>query len=117
MDYVRMGRNIAFVRNKNHLTQEQLAEKIDVSTVFISQIENAVRKPSLETVYKLSKALNTTVDVLIGNDNLQTKYDEIATLLKDKNADELRFIIGIIREISSNIRDGKISSQQNRWKV
>lgn len=112
MDYEKMGKNIAYTRNKNHLTQEQLAEKIDVSTVFISQIENAVRKPSLETMYKLSEVLNTTIDVLVGNDNLQTKYEEILKLLEDKNSDELQFIIGIIREICSNTKDGKILSRK-----
>jgi len=50
MDYILLGRNIAKARTKNGLTQEQLAEKTDVSTVFISQIETSVRKPSLETV-------------------------------------------------------------------
>ena len=107
-----MGKNIARIRNKNHLTQEQLAEKIDVSTVFISQIETAVRKPSLETIYKLSVALNTTIDTLIGNDNLQTKYDEIAKLLNNKNSDELTFIIGVLREICSNINNGQIINKQ-----
>lgn len=33
MNYEIMGRNIARIRNKNHLTQEQLAEKINISTV------------------------------------------------------------------------------------
>lgn len=107
-----MGKNIARIRNKNHLTQEQLAEKIDVSTVFISQIETAVRKPSLETIYKLSVALNTTIDTLIGNNNLQTKYDEIAKLLNDKNSDELSFIISILREICSSLHDGRITHNE-----
>lgn len=111
MDYKVMGRNIARIRNKNHMTQEQLAEKIDVSTVFVSQVETAVRKPSLETIYKISMALNTTIDTLVGNDSLQTKFDEIAQLLKDKNADEVKFIIGVIREICSNIQDGRINNQ------
>ncbi|MGM9551075.1 MAG: helix-turn-helix domain-containing protein [Clostridia bacterium] len=112
MNYELMGRNIAHIRNKNHLTQEQLAEKIGISTVFISQIETAVRKPSLETIYKLSIALNTTIDTIIGNDSLQTKYDEISKLLADKNSDELSFIIGILREICSNIHDGKIINNE-----
>ncbi len=112
MNYELMGKNIAFMRTQNHLTQEQLAEKIDVSTVFVSQIETAVRKPSLETIYKLSVALNTTVDSLIGNDNLQVKYDEISQLLKDKTPDELSFIIGILREICSSIHDGRIVNKQ-----
>ncbi len=79
-----------------------------MSTVFISQIETSVRKPSLETAYKLSTALATTIDTLIGNDKLETKYGELSRLLACKNSDELSFIIGIVREICSNIQGGKI---------
>ena len=110
MNYEIMGKNIAKMRNKNHMTQEQLAEKANVSTVFISQIETSVRKPSLDTIYKLSVALNTTIDTLIGNVSLQTHYDEIAKLLTGKNNDELNFITGILREICSNIQNGKIKT-------
>lgn len=108
MNYEVMGKNISLTRNKNLLTQEQLAEKIDVSTVFISQIETAVRKPSLETIFKISNALNTTIDALIGNESLQSNYDEIAKLLSGKNAVELNFITGVLREICANINDGQI---------
>lgn len=108
MDYVLLGKNIAKARSKNHLTQEQLAEKVDVSTVFISQLETAVRKPSLETIYKISVALNTTLDNLIGNVSLETKYNEIANLLQGKNDIELLFITNVLREICSQIKDGKL---------
>ena len=108
MNYKVMGRNIARIRSKNHLTQEQLAERINISTVFVSQIETAVRKPSLETIYKISTALNTTIDTLIGNDDLQTEYDEISKLLQDKNSEELSFITNVLREICSNLKDGRI---------
>lgn len=108
MNYEAMGKNIAKMRNINHMTQEQLAEKVDVSTVFISQIETAVRKPSLETIYRLSTALNTTIDTLIGNDSPQTKYDEISRLLHGMNSDELSFVTGILREICTHIQDGRI---------
>ena len=113
MDYKLLGKNIAGARLKNHLTQEQLAEKINVSTVFISQLETSVRKPSLETIRKLSLALNTTIDTLIGNDNLQAKYDEIAKLLSNRNEVELDFIIGILKEICSNISNGKIINHKH----
>lgn len=112
MNYEIMGRNIARIRNKNHLTQEQLAEKINISTVFVSQIETAVRKPSLETIHKISVALNTTIDSLIDNNKIQAKYDEFLTLLQDKNADEISFILNVLREICSNIKDGRIIAQK-----
>ena len=103
-----MGKNIAKIRNKQHLTQEQLAEKTDVSTVFISQIETAVRKPSLETIYKISIALNTTIDTIIGNNSLHTQRKEIAKLLENRTPTELNFIIKILREICDNISDERI---------
>ena len=109
---IKIAENLQMLRKEKGLTQEQLAEKINVSTVFISQIETAVRKPSLETVYKLSLALNTTIDSLIGTDNIQTKYDEIAKLLSDKNDTEIYFITCVLREICSNIKNGKIISNQ-----
>ena len=112
MNYEIMGKNIARIRNKNHLTQEQLAEKINISTVFVSQIETAVRKLSLETIYKISIALNTTIDNLISNNTLQAKYDEIKLLLQDKNNDEISFILNILREICSNIKDGQIINKE-----
>ena len=112
MNYEIMGKNIARIRNKNHLTQEQLAEKINISTVFVSQIETAVRKPSLETIYKISIALNTTIDNLISNNTLHAKYDEIKLLLQDKNNDEISFILNILREICSNIKDGQIINKE-----
>ena len=111
MNYKIMGKNIAKIRAKNHLTQEQLAEKIDVSTVFISQIETAVRKPSLETIYKLSVALDCTIDTLIGNETLNSKCDEIAKLVDGRTSEELAFITGVMKDILSRIEDGKIKNK------
>ena len=79
MDYKLLGQNIAKARLENYLTQEQLAEKAEVSTVFISQIETAARKPSLETVVNIAHSLNTTIDVLLGNPSLETQYGELST--------------------------------------
>ncbi|MEE1050096.1 MAG: helix-turn-helix transcriptional regulator [Clostridia bacterium] len=108
MDYKVLGRNIAKARTRNYLTQENLAEKVDVSTVFISQIETAVRKPSLETLYKISVALNTTMDVLIRGYSEQNGYEEIATIIKGKNQDEIRYISNVLRELCNGIEDGKV---------
>ena len=63
--YRNIGNNIKYYRllyslNKNKLTQERLAEKIDVSTAFIGNLESNKIKQGLSvyTLYKLSKALN-----------------------------------------------------------
>ncbi len=108
MDYMRIGKNITKARLQKHLTQEQLAEKANISTVFVSQIETSLKKPSLDTIIRIAKALNTTVDSLLGNESLETRYSEIAKILENCNAEELGFITKILREICANLKNGKV---------
>lgn len=84
---------------------------MNISTVFVSQTETAVRKPSLDTLCKFSVELNTIIDALIENDDIQTKYDEMLKLLRGKNSTELSFLIKIIKEIRKNTEDEKITIQ------
>ena len=67
MDYITLGKNIRKYRKQRGLTQEQLAETVSISAVFMSQIENAKGKPSLETTVNIANALNVGIDVLIGS--------------------------------------------------
>jgi Predicted transcriptional regulators len=67
MDYIILGLNIRSIRRKNNYTQEKLSEKVGISPVFLSQIENGNRKPSLETVVNIANSLNVTVDELLTN--------------------------------------------------
>lgn len=58
--------NIKYYRKKQHLTQEQLAEKSDLSISYIKQIESnkEFKNVSLTVILKLSKALDVSVDKL-----------------------------------------------------
>ena len=67
MDYATLGLNIRKIRRVQDLTQEKLSEYAGISPVFLSQIENASRKPSLETVVNIANSLNVTIDELITN--------------------------------------------------
>jgi transcriptional regulator with XRE-family HTH domain len=111
MDYKILGNNIREVRKRAHITQEKLAEYIDVSAVFISQIENGMRKPSLETVYKLSLILKTPIDKFLENviyiDD-EKDFDELTILLSNRNNKEKRFIIEIVKNMLDNLKDGQI---------
>lgn len=102
MDYKVLGHNIRDARKSLSLTQEQLAEKIDVSTVFISQIENGTRKPSLETLLKLSSSLGVKIDTLIDkssdlsdNDDIN-RLNELLSMCSNK---ERRFVTEVANEM------------------
>lgn len=59
-DY-RLGRKIQKIRKEKGLTQEQLAERVKVSTTFIGYVETGYRRPNLKMIYKIARALNIKV--------------------------------------------------------
>lgn len=60
-----MGDRIKEARKKKGLTQEQLAERLDVSVEFVGQIERGLKLPSMNVFIKLIEALNVSADYLL----------------------------------------------------
>lgn len=58
--YIAIGLNIAYYRKREGMTQDQLAEKANVSRTFLSSIEapNLVTSLSLEMLFNIANALN-----------------------------------------------------------
>ena len=65
IDYTALGKRIASLRRKRRLTQEQLAEKTELSTNYISHIENSRSIPSLETLMICTPSERRLVDRFI----------------------------------------------------
>lgn len=82
-----------------------LAERTDLSRVYISYIELGIRKPSLESLVKISQVLNTNIDnILIGNipqDENGNQYN-LNYLLNDCNNYEKRIIIDTIKSLKTS---------------
>lgn len=60
-----IGKRIALLRKKNHLTQEQLSEKMDISVKHCSSVERGVSSLSLEKMVLLCDILDTSLDYLV----------------------------------------------------
>lgn len=58
--YIQIGLKIAYYRKMNNLTQEQLSEKIDRSTGYLSQVEtpNFIQPISLEMLFSIADTLH-----------------------------------------------------------
>lgn len=65
MDYEKIGKRIRDLRRQQGYTQDALAEAVDLSAPFISHIERASKRASLETIFRIAKVLNVTVDYLL----------------------------------------------------
>jgi transcriptional regulator with XRE-family HTH domain len=64
--YQIVGENIRTRRRRAHLSQEQLAEKTDLNTNYIGEIERAEKKITLETLEKVAKVLGVRISDLLG---------------------------------------------------
>ncbi len=53
-----LGQKIKLVRKSKNMTQEQLAEIVDIGVPNISYIENGKFAPSIDTLQKIAKALD-----------------------------------------------------------
>lgn len=100
MDYKKLGENIKKRRKSLKITQETLADEVDLSLGYISQIETAGRVPSLSTIVKIAEQLNTSVDLLI--DSSKNRYvltEEIAEFLNDLTPEQLQIARNVLKEM------------------
>ncbi len=85
------------------MTQEQLAEKADISLNFMSLIENG-KNMSVQTLVSIAKALDVNIDSLVYSE-LHTESDRIAEQillsLSTMTDDEKLFILSIIKQYKS----------------
>lgn len=57
-----MKNNLLIFRNKNKLTQKEIAEAINKTTSFYGMLETGKRKPSIDVAYSLAQFYNTTIE-------------------------------------------------------
>jgi len=64
----RMGDSIKSLRARNNMSQDALAEKLNVTRQAISNWENSKTQPDADTLKNLGIIFNVTVDEIINND-------------------------------------------------
>ncbi|RRJ64713.1 XRE family transcriptional regulator [Paenibacillus oralis] len=100
MDYEALGKRLRQERHKMHLTQEKLAEKIEVSDAYIGQIERGERSLSLDTLVKLANQLGVTVDYLL-HDSLEISddhfIDQIQQIMAGRTSKEKQLALDIMK--------------------
>ena len=62
-----LGEAVRSERKRVKLSQEKLAEKANLSTVFISRVERGKESPSVDNLVKIAKALGVRVRNLVSD--------------------------------------------------
>jgi len=103
IDYKIIGRRIQKARLENNLTQEQLSEKLKISTNYLSKIETGREKPNLEMINRISANINISLSLLITGvvEESDTYMSaDILDLLKNCSPRQTKFIYDTILRIS-----------------
>lgn len=59
---IKIGKKLQKIRKSNGYTQEQLAEKVEVSVRYISDVEQDRAKPSYEVLVKICNTFEISLD-------------------------------------------------------
>lgn len=59
------------LREEFHMTQQELADKLNGAKSTIAMYENETRKPSMEVLLKLSEIFNCSIDYLLGKSDIK----------------------------------------------
>ena len=107
MNFKAVGTRIRAIRKTQEMSQSDLAEYVDVSVNYISLIETAKKRVSLEVLVSTANALGVTVDNLLNgnlaNDTTQCDSDMVK-LISDCTSYERLLIYDVAVATKKSLR-------------
>lgn len=108
-DYNVIGRRIKNARIEKRLTQEELADKIDVSVAFMSRVERGTGKINLKRLTQIAEILNVSPGYLLTGSNTASKdylREDFRQVLEKCTPEQQRLIYAISELVSkTNFED------------
>ena len=102
LDYTIIGERLKKARLDKKLTQEQLAEKLDVSVAFLSRAERGDVRINLSRIAQICDVLNISIStILTGTASNSKNYltEDFSNLLKNCPPEKLKLIYDIAKVI------------------
>lgn len=97
-------------RLENGLSQDELAQKINVKNYTIGNWERKRAEPSLCDLIKLADVLNVTIDELVGRENYGTGNVEI---IGEKLTNDENEILAVYRALNKDGKTAFLSTVKN----
>ncbi len=101
---VAIGNRIRISRENSGLTQEELAERLDLSAQFISTIERGVAGASLETVINLCDTLHVSSEWILRGRTVTPSADTIVSKLMLLSPAQLSSVDRLTDELMTLLR-------------
>jgi len=95
------------IRRARHLSQRQLAARMEVPRTYISKIENGKAIPTLGSLERLAEALNVNVCQLV-RDSRSRRQEEVDTILSDPFLAELASLLPHLDSLQRTLFAGAV---------
>ena len=106
MDYYAIGQRIRKIRKARGLSQENLAEKVGISTTHMSHIETGNTKMSLPTFTEITSALEVRADELLYENRPESRNVSITyimELLDGCTVQQVRIIEDVVKAVKETL--------------
>ena len=106
MDKKAFGKRLRHLRTEAKLTQEQLAERADISPVYLGEVERGQKVLGLDKFINIIKVLGVSADYILCNE-LPTGepyvFDEITVKLKKLDPKQRKTVLDILDGYINNL--------------
>lgn len=118
---IEIGERVKYARECSGLTQEQLAERIDVSTQYISDLERGVVGISISTLKKLCVSIGISSDQILfdpkADNSLNAVIDKCRGLSREQTMLLAEMIGNYVEAINiERLRAGGAQSEVNPYR-
>lgn len=112
-----IGERIRKIRESMHMSRERFSENIDVSVVFLGQIERGERSLSIKTLSSIVRYTGASTDYLLfGNSQENSTKKKINRILDVSSEETVNFIYDLIRSTHSFVKQIKKLDIENNLK-
>lgn len=107
IDYKAIGQRIKIARIKKGITQEAVADIIDITPAHMSNVEAGKTKVNLPTLIQIANALDVSVDFLLCDNVISSKVifeNEAKEIFKDCDDYEIRTLVELLKSAKDIMR-------------
>jgi len=106
MDIVKLGSLIREQRNERKMSTAKFAEAVDLSAVYLGEVERGERMPSLKTFVKIANFIGMSADYLLRYEMDSAKphvFNEITEKTKDLTPPQLKMVKDVVYTVVDNM--------------
>lgn len=107
MDKVTLGKRIREARIEKGLTQQALAEKANISMMYLGEIERGIKMPSINSFVQILEALDVSADYVLRDvlsSGKEFVSDEIVEKLRNLTPRQRKTAVDILDAYIMNLK-------------